>query len=175
MSIVLAFDRKLPLILLNVSHQILNRTHLDPPLLAKLEAVISPHHAPSHELCLALNLLPIGNQLADDTNVAFASQATQIDSRLGMASSHSDTALSRLQWQNVSRSPEVARFRGGVSQHVARARSVGRGYARRRVGVCGVNAHSIGRLIGVRILRHHLREVQGCGARDGEGRADVAG
>jgi hypothetical protein len=50
-----------------------------------------------------------------------------------------------------------------------------RAYARRHTFVLRVNRNGIGSLVGVRIVGDHLWEVQGCGARDGEWRAEVAG
>jgi hypothetical protein len=50
-----------------------------------------------------------------------------------------------------------------------------RAYARRHTFVLRVNRNGVGSLVGVRIVGDHLWEVQGCGTRDGEWRAEVAG
>lgn len=68
----------------------------------------------------------------------------------------------------------MACFCAGVGEHAAgEAAVVGRDTGCDG-GVYSVDADGVGGAVGVCVVGHHLREVQGGGARDGEGRADVA-
>lgn len=72
--------------LLQILNQILNRTHLNPPLLTKLQASIPAHHpvlAPN--LGNPLDDITRLNQLGNNTRRGLPSQLTEINSRLSVS------------------------------------------------------------------------------------------
>lgn len=69
---------------------------------------------------------------------------------------------------------KMACFCAGVGKHAAGEAAVVRRDTGCDGGVCGVDADGVGGAVGVCVVGDHLREVQGCGARDRERRADVA-
>jgi hypothetical protein len=167
-------QRQLTLVLLDPRHHILNCAHLDPPLLAKLQAVVCSHHTSTNELRPPIHALTVVDHLADHTHGLLARQSAQVNRSLGMPPAHPDASISRLQRQNVSRPPEVAGLGIGVRKHAACEAPVVGADASRDAFIIGIDGDSIGSAIGVRIVGDHLRKVQGGGARNGQRRADVA-
>jgi hypothetical protein len=173
-SVVNSLHRQLPLILLDPSHQILYCAHLNTPLLPKLEAVLRPHHSRARQLRPPIHTLPVADHLADNTHGLLPRESAQIDRSLRMPSPDPHTPISRLQRQDMSRPPELARLRIGVRKHAARqAAVVGRDARGDGVSV-RVDADGVRGAVWIRVVGDHLREVQGCGAADGERGADVA-
>ena len=82
---------------LNILHQILNRTYLDPPLLSKPQASI-----PSHHPIVTPNFwnsrydLSILHKFRDDTRLRLARQPTELHCRLCMSRACPDTSGSGL-------------------------------------------------------------------------------
>jgi hypothetical protein len=166
---------QLILILLNIRDQILNRTHLDTPLLPKRQTLIPPHHIAALKRRCPLHHLAIGDEFANHTNRLLPRQPAQIDRRLSMSPSNPHTPIPRLQRQHMSRPPKTGRLGTRIRKHATRERAIRRADTRRDAGIRGVDADGVGGLIRVRVVGDHLWEVQGCGARDGERGAQVAG
>ena len=68
----------------------------------------------------------------------------------------------------------MACFCAGVGQHAAGEAAVVRRDTGCDGGICSVDTDGVGGTVGVGVVGDHLGEVQGCGAGDGEGGADVA-
>jgi hypothetical protein len=167
--------RQLILVLLNIRDQILNRTHLNPPLLPKRQTLVPPHHIAALKRRRPLDYRAIRDEFANHTNRLLPRQYTQIDRRLRMSPAHPHAPIPRLQRQHMSRPPKTRRLGTRVRKHATRERAIRRADARRDARVRGVDADSVRGLVGVGVVGDHLREVQGCGARDGERGTQVAG
>jgi hypothetical protein len=166
---------QLVLILLDIRDQILNRTHLDSPLLPKRQTLVPPHHIASLKRRCSLDYLAIRDEFANHTNRLLPRQYAQIDRRLRMSPAHPHTPIPCLQRQHMSRPPKARRLGTRIRKHATRERAIRRTDTRRDARVRGVDADGVRGLVGVRVVGDHLREVQGCGARDGERGAQVAG
>src|SRR3954470_552106 len=93
--------------LLQVVHQILNSTHLDPPLLTKPQTPIPPHHAIiPRNLRNSLNNLPILNQLRNHTSRRLPSQLAEVHRSLGVSRPLEYTTRTRLQRDDMARPAE---------------------------------------------------------------------
>jgi len=83
-------------------------------------------------------------------------------------------AVARLQRQHVAGAAEVRGLRRRVRQRAACLRAVGGADTGRDAGGCRIHRDGVGGAVRVGVVGDHLRELQRRGARDGEGRADVA-
>jgi len=162
---------QLPLRLLNISHQILDRTHLQTPFLSKSQAAVPPHHARLPHQRLARNRLPILHQLAYDTHQGLARQSAELNRGLRMADALPHAALLGPQRQDVTGTAQARLGRRGARQRPARQRPVMRADAGRRLGRVRIDRDGVRGAVRVLVAGHHLREVQMLGERGRHGRA----
>lgn len=158
--------------LLQILNQILNSTHLNPPLLTKLQTPIPPHHPVlSPNLSNPLNNITPLNQLSNNTRRRLPSQLTEINRRLGMSRALAHTTRTRLKRDDMSRPSE------GVDLRIwRRKRAAGQGAvlgrdSGRHGGVAGVDCNRVCGSFRVGVLGDHLWESEaGCEVR-GDGGA----
>jgi hypothetical protein len=166
---------QLSLRLLNVSHQILNRTHLHSPLPPKLQAPIPPQHARCPELRLPLYLLPVLHHLTYDPNRRLARQPTELHRRLRMPNPLSHTPLLSPQRQHMPGPPQVVPRHARARQRPAGQRAVVRADARGGLREVRVYGDGVGGAARVLALGDHGRQVQLVGEGGQDGRAHVPG
>lgn len=75
----------------------------------------------------------------------------------------------------MSRPSKVVCLCGRIGQHATGEAAVVCGDAGGDCGVNGVDCDGVGGLVWVCVVGDHLREVEGCGAGDGQRSAEVAG
>jgi len=170
--------RQRPISILDIPDQILNRAHAQSPLLSKSQAVVSPHHSTTNKLRHARrHLLAIQHHLAQQRSRLLASQATQLDGRLGVALALAHAAVARAQRNDVARAAERGRPAGRIGQAPRRDGAVVRRDAGRHghAVVCGVRVHRhrVRRPVRVLVVRHHCGELELRASPPWQRRADV--
>lgn len=83
-----------------------------------------------------------------------------------------DPALPRSQRKNMARPPQILHFGARMGEHPARLGPIARRNPRGHTLVVRIHADSVSRPIWVRVLAHHLRQLQRFRALRREGRAN---
>lgn len=154
--------------------EVLDRADLEAPFPREPHAALGPHHAGLAAQGLALDLLAVLDQLADDGGLGEPGEAAEVDARLGVAGPLPDAALLGAQREDVAGPAEVVGLDVGAGQRPAGQGAVVGADARGDAGVGAVDAERVGGALGVLRVHHHLRQLEGLGQGLGDGRADQA-
>lgn len=165
---------QLPIHLLHILDQILNRTHPQPKPPRKRNTPLTPHHARRTMHRLPLDRLAVLDQLADHRRGLLPGQATELDAGLGVSAALAHAAGPRAQRQHVARAAEARGGRGRVGERAAGQGAVVRRDARGDGRVRGVDGDGVGGAAGVLVRGDHLREGEAVGQGGDDGRAHVA-
>lgn len=165
---------KLAFRLLNISNQVGDSAHLQPPLPGKGDAGFSPQHAVVVTNRLARCLLTIVNHLADGGSLDLAGEAAELGGGLSVTWALTNATGTGSEGEDVTRAAEALWAGGGVGERPAGEGAVAGADAGGHGGVGRVDGHGVGGSTRVLVVGNHLGEVEGGGEGWGERCADVA-
>lgn len=149
---------------IQVHHQILNSTHLNPPLLSKSQASIPTHHAiiPPN-LRDALDSLPVLNKLGNNTSRRLTSKLAELHRGLGVTRALAHAARTRLQRDDMAWPAEGVDLCRGRGERAARQCAVPGGDSCRHGFVARVDRDCVRGALRVGVLGYHLWEREAGG------------